>query len=244
MRRLIRALALVLGLSANETAWAQNHATQPSGAAPDPIQAMFSGWKVAYHHVIPTAHVGDNVGPTRQAGVVQPFPDLQSPRHQNLLVLARERYSQARFLEAVGAIQPALGDEPDNPFVLNEYARALFQIDSLRPVARQQYQRLEAILVGGETPESTVVIDMWFPDAYWKLGMLYLDAGNYSGAYLELAKVALTNPSSPVIREQLYAYLAEAAFHLGEQPTADWFIDKTLELDPANQYVLRFRARR
>jgi tetratricopeptide (TPR) repeat protein len=236
---------LVAGLRPAISASAQDRLIPADIPGQNPIQSFFSGWHVIYAHVKATTGVGDTVGPTRPAGVVQPFPNPQSPRHQGLLVLARELYGQGRFVEAIRTIRPAVLDEPDNPFVLNEYARALFQVDSLRPAARQQYERLEALLVKVQTPDSnTVVIDMWFPDVYWKLGMLYLDVGNYKSAYLELAKVALTNPSSSILREQLYGYLAEAAFYLGEQQTADWFISKTLELNPANQYVLQFRAPR
>jgi tetratricopeptide (TPR) repeat protein len=218
---------------------AQDRATPTEG---NPIQSFFSGWHVVYAHVIGTAGVGETIGPERSAGVVQPFPYPQSPRHQDLILLARQLYAQGRFLEAIRAIEPAITAEPENPFVLNEYARALFQVDSLRSAARLQYERLETLLVKPWAPESnTVVIDMWFTDTYWKLGMLYLDVENYQGAYLELAKVALTNPPSPILREQVFGYLAEAAFHLGQQPTADWFINKTLELNPANRYVLQFR---
>jgi tetratricopeptide (TPR) repeat protein len=185
------------------------------------------------------------VTPTTNIGTVDTFPLVQSPRHQNELLAARRLYSQGRFLEAADVVKTTFNDEPDNPFLLNEYARALFRVDSLRPQSRQAYQNLVALLTDRQSPPANgLVIDLWFVDAYWKLAMLYLDSGEYSRALIELAKVVLAPQPDPRLREQVYAYLAEAYFLQGDHPAAQWFVDRTLEIDPANEYVLRFRSQR
>jgi tetratricopeptide (TPR) repeat protein len=175
--------------------------------------------------------------------VVDTFPTVQSPGHQHLLLAARRLYDQGRFLEAAQAIRPALRDEADNPFVLNEYARALFRVDSLRLESGRVYERLGEILTKQQSPPpGTLVVDMWFIDAHWKLALLYLDIEEYGKALIELTKVALSRPSSREAREQLYSYLAEAFYFLGDKTAAQWFVEKTLQLNPRNEYVLAFRS--
>src|SRR6266576_1031770 len=88
-------------------------------------------------------------------------------------------------------------------------------------------------------PPNGLVVDLWFVDAYWKLGMLYLDTGQYRDALIQFATVALAPQPDSRIVAQLRAYLAETYFYLGEKSAAQWYVDRTLELDPANKYVLR-----
>ncbi len=211
----------------------------------DPIRSFVADRQVIYVHVTPTVTAGDSVSPSKPFGVVEPIPAVTSERHQDLLRVARQSYDQGRYLDAVQPLRQALADEPDNPFFLNEYARTLFRIDSLRPASGRAYEQLVKILTDRQSPPpNALVVDMWFIDAYWKLGLLYLDVGEYAKAFVEFAKVSVARPSDAVMLEQLYGYLAEACFHLSEHAATDWFISKTLEINPQNRYVLQFRTPR
>ncbi|MSR07718.1 MAG: hypothetical protein EXR93_11735 [Gemmatimonadetes bacterium] len=220
------------------------HAMQAPASPPDdPIVSFFTGWHVIYAHLQPALGTGDSVSPGGAIGTIEEPPAQQSAQYQGLLTIARQLYAQGQFTDALDVLEPAVAGEPDNPFILNEYARGLFQVDSLRSGSRQYYEQLDVVLTRLQNPGSRdIVLDMWFAEAYWKLGLLYLDAKDYPRAYLQFARVALSNLGEPELREQMYGYLAEAAFSLKQQPSADWFIRKTLELNPDNQYVLKFRT--
>jgi tetratricopeptide (TPR) repeat protein len=167
---------------------------------------------------------------------------VQSARHQRDLAAARDLYEQGRFLDAVSTLRVAARDEPDNLFLLNELARALFRVDSLKPQSRTTYVRLVSLLDAAAPGSSgAVVVDLWFVDAYWKLALLDLDAEDYRDALLQLTKVTLAPHSNANFEEQLYGYLAETFYHLGDRQGARWFADRTLRLNPRNQYVLPFR---
>lgn len=222
---------------------------QPPARVPvpsrDPLLTVFAGRQLIYAHLRPTVPSGATVTPTTRIGVIDTFPTVQSPRHQTELLAARRFYDQGSFAEAAHVVEGPLRDESDNSFLLNEYARALFRIDSLRPQSRTAYERLVTILTQRQSPPPNgLVVDLWFVDAYWKLGMLYLDTGQYRDALIQFATVALAPQPDSRIVAQLRAYLAETYFYLGEKSAAQWYVDRTLELDPANKYVLRFGTAR
>jgi tetratricopeptide (TPR) repeat protein len=204
---------------------------------------LLGGLQIIYAHLTPTVATGASVGSDRPIGIVESLPAVQSVRHQNRLLSARRLYAQGRFNEAAELIKPTLSDEPENPFLLNELGRALFRVDSLRSYSRRVYQHLVELLSTRQAPPPNgLVIDMWFVDAYWKLGMLDLDAEAYDSAARHLTINLLASPADPAVQEQLYAYLAEAYFSLGDGAAADWFAQRTLSINPSNQYVLRFRS--
>jgi tetratricopeptide (TPR) repeat protein len=98
---------------------------------------------------------------------------------------ARELYARKKYQEAAALLRPALQDEPDNWFLLNELARTLFWIDEARPESFRLYTRLvdlQESKAGVKGRQDVVLIDVWFPEAYWKLGCLYLDHREYDKA--------------------------------------------------------------
>ena len=216
-------------------------ALAPRGG-PDPIERFLAGRSIIYGHLQPSANLGDSVRSGMPIGIVDSIPPVQSARHQGNLTAARDLYSQGRFLDAVGKLRLAVRDEPENPFLLSELGRALFRIDSLKPESRATYVRLVSLLdAAASAPPGAVVVDLWFVDAYWKLALLDLDAEDYRGALLQLAKVTLAPHPNTDFEEQLFGYLAETFYHLGDRQAARWFADRTLRLNSRNQYVLPFR---
>ena len=219
----------------------------PADLSPDPgpSQRSLARREFIYVHVEPTVATGDSVNAGTTLGFVQEMPAVQSAANQHLLAAARQLYDQERFEEAASVVQPAFITEPDNPFILNEYARALFRVDSLKPQSRRVYVELVELLTAGQShAPNTLVVDLWFIDAYWKLAMLYLDVEEYARALNELLKVKVAGSSDPTFDEQVYAYFAEAYYFLGDQTAAEEFVRKTLELNPDNEYVLQFRVSR
>jgi tetratricopeptide (TPR) repeat protein len=173
-------------------------------------------------------------------GVVDSYPPHLSERHDETLKQASSLYDQRRYAEAAALLEPASSDEPDNAFVLNAYARALFWIDGRRDRSFEVYRRLIALLDReGGTGDSVVSVDLWFSEAYWKIASLYLDRRDYKGAAFELSRFLVTNPSreSRVLR-QVFDYLVEAYAHLGDTELARFWAARALRLDPTDGYVL------
>lgn len=209
---------------------------------PDPVQEYLAGRNVVFAHLALVRREGDRLAPGTMLGTIEPMPMIQSERHQAELQTAQGLYVRGRFLDAALLLEPAVRDEPDNPFLLEVRARALFRVDSLRPASRETYRHLVAVLNRrvAQAPED-VVVDLWFVDAYWKLALLCLDSEDYQGALGGLVKVAMVSPSQyPAAREQLYAYFAETFFHLGQRDAANYYVRRTLEQNPRNTYVLEF----
>jgi tetratricopeptide (TPR) repeat protein len=91
--------------------------------------------------------------------------------------------------------------------------------------------------------QDVVLIDMWFPEAYWKLGCLYLDRREYNQAVFEISRAFLFVPRSGPVYEQALSYLCEAYYHLGNYTFAKYLGNRVLELNPGNKFVLEFLAK-
>jgi hypothetical protein len=87
-------------------------------------------------------------------GKAQPLPTVQSARHQNEIDTSRQLYDEEKYIEAAKAVQAALKDEPENEFLLECYARALYRTDTYRPTSYEFYRRLISLL-DSKTDEKT-----------------------------------------------------------------------------------------
>jgi tetratricopeptide (TPR) repeat protein len=145
-------------------------------------------------------------------------------------------------LLAYQILEPALKSEPSNPFILNEAARAAYWVDSLIHKSYNLYNELIAILdeegLDAENDES-VYINIWFTEAYWKIGALHLDFENYSDSIFEIQRALVTmyDRGSPQVFEQFYSFLSKAYFKVGKLSEAQCFADNTLKLNPNNEFV-------
>jgi tetratricopeptide (TPR) repeat protein len=233
---------LVVGLALGACA---RPAPVAPGPAVEPLRRYVGARPVTYAHLAGAVRTGDTVRAGAQIGTIDTMPTVQSERHQAELLGAREMYEQARFVEAARSLEPALRDEPDNRFLLNERGRALFRVDDQRPESRRTYERLVRLIdAEPELPAGGLVVDLWFLDAYWKLGMLYLDVEDYRGALEQFAKVALATTPDDAIQEQLYSYLAETFYYLHDRDAADYYARRALARNPRNTYVVPYRKRR
>src|SRR5206468_22419 len=122
-------------------------------------------------------------------GDVQPLPVVVSDHHQAALVEAERLYARQEYAAALAALEPAYRDEPTNPFVLEAYGRALYR-QRARERAFEVYRKLVDLLDAEWSTDNgkTVTIDLWFVDAYWKVGTLHIDRAEWERAAFEISR--------------------------------------------------------
>jgi tetratricopeptide (TPR) repeat protein len=174
---------------------------------------------------------------------IEKLPARLSAKHHETIMKARELYARQQYQEAAALLRPALQDEPENMFILDEMARTLFRIKEGKAESFILYKRLidlQESKAGAKGRRDVVLIDMWFPEAYWKLGCLYLDRREYDQAVYEISRALLFLPRSGPLYEQALSYLCEAYYHLGNYKFARYLGNRVLELNLGNKYVLGY----
>ena len=175
-------------------------------------------------------------------GSVQKRPLPLSTKHDDIIRRAEGLYSQKRFREAAGILYPAFLDEPDNLFLLNELARTLYRIEDSRSESFHLYKKLVSTLDSCiKNEEEVVYVDLWFWEAYWKIGSLYLGRKEYDKGAFEITRgmlgMLIEDPDQPAFEQALF-YLCETFFLLENYDFARYFGCKALEINPKNTYVL------
>jgi len=197
------------------------------------------------------AHVGHTASPTaartvvsagRPIGDVQPLPAVFSERHQAELVEAERHYASHDYAAALAVLEPAYREEPRNPFVLEAYGRALYRLQE-RGRAFDVYRTLVDLLDAewsGETPK-TVTIDLWFVDAYWKVGTLHIDRAEWERAAFEISRALAGGFMwERLAVDQALSYLAKAYAELDRRDIARYYAQRALEQNPRNTFVKRY----
>jgi len=187
--------------------------------------------------------IGSYVSPEGSIGTIEPYPAIRSEEFNDQIKRSEELYDEGKYEEAAKLMEPAYADEPDNRFVLENYARALYRFD--RKKSFIVYQQLLDVINSGMAsyPEKVdYVIDYWFLESYWKIATLYLDSNRYQSAKIEMLKVYY----SGIMRDtetldQLYSYLTEAYYNTFDYRSARFWYYMTMENNPNNTYVQQFR---
>jgi tetratricopeptide (TPR) repeat protein len=179
---------------------------------------------------------------TLPTGMVQPqpLPAVQSVRHQKEIDTSRRLYEEGKYVEAAKAVQAALKDEPDNEFILECYARALYRTDTYRPASYEFYRRLISLLDSKANEKTTIPLDSWFMEAYWKYGTLLMDMGDWERAAFEISRalaISIIHNDVQGFVPQAYSYLTKAYFHLTRYDVAKYYAEAALQIDPNNEYV-------
>ncbi|HEV8263917.1 MAG TPA: hypothetical protein VGQ06_03130 [Gemmatimonadales bacterium] len=201
--------------------------------------AIFGARHLRLMHLVPFDTAARHVAPGEPIGKIEDHPARFSLRHHATILKARELYARRQFAEAAALLARAYVDEPDNPFVADEYARTLFWIDDRRDESFRVYRKLiEQLDRRHGTSDSVVAVDAWFAESYWKVASLYLDRGEWEPAAFEITRYLAIRGLGP--DEQVFTYLAEAYVHLGRTEFARWSAGQALRVNPrsdALQYL-------
>jgi tetratricopeptide (TPR) repeat protein len=197
------------------------------------------------------AHLGHTSGPTavgivvaagRPIGDVQPWPPVLSDRYQTALVEAQTRHAARDYGAAIAVLEPAYRDEPTNPFVLEAYGRALYY-QRQREEAFSVYRRLVDLLDAewNSDAPTAVTIDVWFADAYWKVGTLHIDRAEWERAAFEINR-ALAVPFmwERLAGDQALSYLVRAYHEMDRRDVARYYAERALERNPRNMFAKRY----
>lgn len=217
-------------------------------AAPAPLRLYaLDARAVALGHAASPAEgaAGAVLGDGRpQSGVEAPPAELSS-RHQARIAEANALYERRDYPQALAAIEPAYLDERDNPFVVETYARVLYRMGE-RAQSFAVYRQLVDLLdaqwraEGGES----VTVDLWFVDAYWKVGTLHMNRREWEQAAFEISRALVGGLAwEPLAEEQALSYLTRAYFELGRHAEARYYAERALGRNPHNTYARQYLDR-
>ena len=193
-------------------------------------------------HTANPAGAGTVVSAGRPVGDVQPLPAVISDRHQATLVEAERLYGKQDYPGALAALEPAYRDEPDNPFVLEAYGRALYRLRQ-RERAFLVYRKLVDLLDAEWAADAgkAVTIDLWFVDAYWKVGTLHMDRSEWQRAAFEISRALAGGFMwERLAVDQALSYLTKAYAEMDRRDIAKYYAERALERNPRNTFVKRY----
>jgi tetratricopeptide (TPR) repeat protein len=150
---------------------------------------------------------------------------------------------EGAYAGALAAIEPAYLDERDNPFVIETYARVLYRKGE-RAQSYVVYRQLVDLLDARWGAPEAVTVDLWFVDAYWKVGTLHMDRREWSRATFEISRALVGGLAwEPLAEEQALSYLTKAYFELGRPEEARYYAERALGRNPRNTYARQYLDR-
>jgi len=182
--------------------------------------------------------VGDKIKAGDLVGHISKYPDTLSLQFDNEIKQSMDFYNKQEYDKASDVLKTALEVEPDNYFVLNNYARACYWTN------REESFRVYQVLVNKldstyQTSDNKVIVDLWFREAYWKLGTLYMDFNQYDYAYLEISRsqASIKDMIGTNVYTQGLQYLTECAYEMNQDELASYLAERTLIYDRKNEYA-------
>ena len=194
---------------------------------------------IDYIHIV-RAFTGDSVKikPGDLIGRVAPYPDTLSSQFGNEIKLSIDSYKRQKFFDAKSILEIPLTKEPNNLFILNNYARASYQMDKERSfeIYKKLVSNLDSLY---RNHKDSIKIDMWFREAYWKLGTLYMDHKMWKDAYFEISRfiIGAQDVKGSQVYTQALQFLTECAYMLYDDKLALYLAQRTLSYDPTNEYA-------
>lgn len=173
-------------------------------------------------------------------GQVQDYPPVLSKEFDRNIKRSKEYYDNRDYINAAKELEIAYNKEPENLFIAENYARALYWIDAEKEKSYYAYRKIVMQLdKQSQISESILTIDYWHRESYWKLATLYLDLGNWSEAFVLINKfiISIQENKGERIYNQALEYATECLFNMKEFEFAKHFAERTLFYDPQNDYA-------
>jgi len=173
-------------------------------------------------------------------GEVQEYPKVLSEEFDNNIKKSKEFYNNRNYANAAKELELAYKKEPKNIFVAENYARALYWIDSEKEKSYNVYRKIVLQLdKQSEDSESILTIDYWHRESYWKLATLYLDLGKWSEAFVLINKfiISIQENIGEKVYNQALEYATECLFNMKEYEFAKHFAERTIFYDSQNEYA-------
>ena len=94
---------------------------------------------------------------------------------------------------------------------------------------------------GNSDAPAAVTVDVWFVDAYWKVGTLHIDRAEWERAAFEISR-ALAGGSmwERLASDQALAYLIRAYHEMDRRDVARYYAERALERNPRNMFAKRY----
>ncbi|MCG8572364.1 MAG: hypothetical protein MJB14_19710 [Spirochaetes bacterium] len=230
------------------------------------------------HFILEGKNIPTTITETNFRGELEPYPQIDDDQIYQRLQIAYQAYDNKEYHQAAQILNQLYKKDKSNPFLLNQYARALYWSNSKKsfriykkliqlldhPVHKKgnyfyidtsKYQDLPQQIHHPEIATEMTdlynqlnkkfktqynTIDVWFIEAYWKIGTLYLDRKDYlSGAYYITKALFLLN-NNPKLAEQAFGYLAESYYFLDKPALSLYCAEITKQINPENKYVEYF----
>jgi tetratricopeptide (TPR) repeat protein len=176
-----------------------------------------------------------NIG--EKIGTVAKYPKELSTKFDSEIKKSMKCYEVQDFNNARTILEKAILSEPNNPFILNAYARACYYIDPHASflVYEKLISQLDSIYGNSD---SKTVVDVWFREAYWKHGTLYMDRQEWQNAYNEISRFILSiqETKGQKIYIQALEFLTKCAFMTKDLELAKYLANRVLYYDPKNAY--------
>ena len=213
----------------------------PSAVAARPTLRLYAlqGRTVRLAHVapLPGGEFATVVSAGQPIGGVLPLPPVISVRHQADLEEVERLYRRGELAQARTAIEAVHKDEPTNVFVLEAYGRVLYRLQE-RAKAYGVYHELVRLLdEEWQAPPPAVTVDVWFVDAYWKLGTLHVDRAEWDRAAFEISRALVGDPKmsgNPLVVDQALTRLTQAYYELGNREAARYYAEVAIGRNPRN----------
>lgn len=171
-------------------------------------------------------------------GKIEPLPKSFSKKFNDEINHSVNYYNKKEYQKAMTILESLLIHDSSNNWILYHYARACYQIDKVKSLNayKKLVFRLDSIY---KNTLSSTVIDLWYREAYWKLGTLYMDNKEWESAYYEISRFMLSaqDQKGNQIYTQGLEYLTECAYMLYDDKLAEYLAHRTLSYDPKNDYV-------
>ncbi len=185
------------------------------------LAPLLARGKITYNHVefSQAFTEGDIIVPGQKIGKPQPWPAQLSKNHDAEIRAAIEEYDRKQYDNASSILRKLHESEKENLFYLLTLAKTLYWSEKYHQQSYDLFEQMrEQLDRENSIAEDEILVDLWFPDLYWKLATFYLDMGYYDRAAFEISRsFACGYDETSKQFEQAISYLTECYFFLKDK---------------------------